>query len=153
MVKSAFKYKASVSFGSASVPADFPAVFLHISHWYLSWNTIDKSTSQESVEKGNQLHQYNKTGSLFTCIWKACASSLPRLSGLGTKANCWLALNESASSSLPGSEPVIDNTLDLHKFVSESNFSQKWKNCFQFFNERLSFKNLNFCNFSHLKKR
>ena len=30
--------------------ADFPAVFFHISHWYLSWNTIDKSKSQDSVE-------------------------------------------------------------------------------------------------------
>ena len=29
--------------------ADFPAVFFHISHWYLSWNTIDKSKSQEST--------------------------------------------------------------------------------------------------------
>ena len=56
VVKSAFEYKASVSVGSASVPADFPAVFFHISHWHLSWNTFDKSTSQESVEKGNQLH-------------------------------------------------------------------------------------------------
>ena len=25
--------------------ADFPAVFFHISHRYLSWNTIDKSKS------------------------------------------------------------------------------------------------------------
>ena len=25
--------------------ADFPAVFFHISHWYLSWNTTDKSKS------------------------------------------------------------------------------------------------------------
>ena len=25
--------------------ADFPAVFFQISHWYLSWNTIDKSKS------------------------------------------------------------------------------------------------------------
>ena len=30
--------------------ADFPAVFFNISHLYLSWNTIDKSKSQESVE-------------------------------------------------------------------------------------------------------
>ena len=30
--------------------ADFPAVFFNISQRYLSWNTIDKSKSQESVE-------------------------------------------------------------------------------------------------------
>ena len=30
--------------------ADFHALFFHISHRYLSWNTIDKSKSQESVE-------------------------------------------------------------------------------------------------------
>ena len=30
--------------------ADFPAVFFQISHWYLSWNIIDKSKSQNSVE-------------------------------------------------------------------------------------------------------
>ena len=34
--------------------ADFPAVFSHISHWYLSWNnlylTTDKSKSLESAE-------------------------------------------------------------------------------------------------------
>ena len=35
--------------------ADFPAAFFHISHWYLSWNTTDKSKSQESVEEGNEL--------------------------------------------------------------------------------------------------
>ena len=35
--------------------ADFPAVFFHISHWYLSWNTTDKSKSQESIKQGNQL--------------------------------------------------------------------------------------------------
>ena len=29
---------------------DFPDVFFIISHWYLSWNTIDKSKSQNSVE-------------------------------------------------------------------------------------------------------
>ena len=30
--------------------ADFPAVFSHISHWYLSWNTTDKSKSKEPAE-------------------------------------------------------------------------------------------------------
>ena len=29
--------------------ADFPAVFFHIYHRYVSWNTIDKSKSQEST--------------------------------------------------------------------------------------------------------
>ena len=28
-----------------TILADFPAVFFHISHWYLSWNTTDKSKS------------------------------------------------------------------------------------------------------------
>ena len=30
---------------SCGLIADFPAVFFHISHWYLSWNTTDKSKS------------------------------------------------------------------------------------------------------------
>ena len=31
--------------------ADFPAVFFHISHWYLSWNTTDCVNRQIQVIK------------------------------------------------------------------------------------------------------
>ena len=59
--------------------------------------------------------------------WKWSCPHKTSATLLGTKANCWLVLNESAGSSLAGPEPVVDKTLDLQKFVSDSNFSHKWK--------------------------